>query len=82
MCPSVFVSFAEAAAEAEAEQLSLTRLHETPCLWAECGAVLNSTAVLQRHVVLHADDYARWVSFFLIFANISFASAILANAAD
>ena len=81
-CPFVSVSFAEVAAEAEAEQLSLTRLRKTPCLWAGCGIVLNSTAVSQRHAALHADENAEWVSLLFLSAIIPVASAFLANAAD
>ena len=78
----IAVSFAEAAAEAEAEQLSLTRLRKTPCLWAGCGIVLNSTMVSQRHAALHADENAEWVSLLFISAIISVAFAFLANTTD
>lgn len=39
-----------------AVQLSCSRLHESPCRWRGCDAVLNSTDGLIKHVALHAGD--------------------------
>ncbi|TBU28755.1 hypothetical protein BD311DRAFT_865287 [Dichomitus squalens] len=53
----------EVEAEAEAEQLSFTRLRQTPCSWSECGVILNSATTLQKHVALHADENEEWGTF-------------------
>nr|QHA24578.1 zinc finger protein 205 [Trametes gibbosa] len=41
-------------------QLSYDRMHESPCLWAECHAVLNSMSRLQEHAALHAAENMEW----------------------
>lgn len=37
-------------------QLAIARLHESPCLWRGCDAILNSTESLTRHVRCHAEE--------------------------
>ncbi|PIL37538.1 transcription factor [Ganoderma sinense ZZ0214-1] len=49
-------------AEAAAE-LAFSRLREMPCSWDGCGAVLNSMATLQKHVVRHAGENSEWGTF-------------------
>ena len=44
-----------------AAELSYSRLRETPCHWAGCGAVLNSSHTLQKHLALHAGEQGEWV---------------------
>ncbi|KAI0638588.1 hypothetical protein C8Q77DRAFT_1091799 [Trametes polyzona] len=43
-----------------AVQLSYERMHESPCLWHECPAVLNSLSRLQEHATLHASENMEW----------------------
>lgn len=42
-------------------QLSYGRMRESPCLWSECGAVLNSMSKLQEHAAQHASEHMEWV---------------------
>ncbi|RPD81315.1 hypothetical protein L226DRAFT_608568 [Lentinus tigrinus ALCF2SS1-7] len=46
-----------------AAELSCSRLRETPCQWAGCGAVLNSSHTLQKHLALHAGEQDEWGSY-------------------
>ncbi|KZT70327.1 hypothetical protein DAEQUDRAFT_725610 [Daedalea quercina L-15889] len=46
----------EERAQQEIVQLSSTRLHECPCRWRGCGALLNSTERLMQHVHWHAEE--------------------------
>ncbi|KAI0711045.1 hypothetical protein C8T65DRAFT_695490 [Cerioporus squamosus] len=46
-----------------AAELSYSRLRETPCQWAGCDAVLNSTQTLQKHLALHAGEQDEWGSY-------------------